>query len=142
MENNTEYQSMVQRELMILRAKKEAADVFRKEEVARERAEREEQLKIELEEKKHKADGMLDVWSVEMRTYYKEHLDNNRDEYYRVFKTILGIVNYYYNDAELQTITPLEFSEASYVPLPQKIVELDTVHSRQYIIRGRKHQKA
>lgn len=57
-----EYHAMVQRELMILRAKKEAAEIFRQEEAERERKELEEVEELKREDALRVLKNSTEVW--------------------------------------------------------------------------------
>lgn len=108
-----EYQALVQRELMILRAKKEAAELFRREEVEKERREREERIEGE----RKKLEGTVEYWCESLREYYARA--TGEKGYREAFCGIQNILNLSRRKIGMEPLTSGELANMAGVPLPE-----------------------
>ena len=121
---------MVKRELMILRAKKEAADLFQKEQIEQQRLAREKEDEILRQKATESAERQID-WVVEsLRTNYKTM---DHDEFFNSYlKRGRYVASYFRKILGLELITEDELLQRAGITRSQLVPSLTntpTLHS-------------
>jgi hypothetical protein len=120
-DEHTEYEALVRRELMLLRAKKEAAELFRREEEARRMKEIEEELERQKQKEVDRAIQYTE-WSIQGIHEWTERLQKSKSEslekyaivweqYKREIKGRISFVNTKRKSAGLDPVDLVELAE-------------------------------